>query len=128
MVSHTVNKSVIGTDPREFIDKKIFFKTSEVENVPVEDDEIYLWVTSAPDEVIPPNPKKYVRSDSLLGINRMGRRKDGKPGCYLHCIVQTDVKTPRWTHRLLAPIFPIQLTIWGSNFREFVNHKSMEQH
>ena len=55
MVSHTVNKSVIGTDPREFIDKKIFFKTSEVENVPVEDDEIYLWVTSAPDEVIPPN-------------------------------------------------------------------------
>ena len=44
-VQRLVNKSVIGLQPREFIDKKFFF-TDELGT-------IYIWVTSAPDSVYP---------------------------------------------------------------------------
>ena len=121
-VVRTVNKSVIGTAQREFIDKKIYFRASDAEEVDPMQDDIYLWVTSAPDELVPIT-SSYVRSDSLLGIQRMGRRKDGKPGCYLHCIVQTDVKTSAWTVKMLYPIAPTQLSQWGQTIRTYLNQK-----
>ena len=72
MVQRLVPKSVMGTSPREFIDKKIFFK---------EDGVIYMWVTSTPDDCYPVNPK-FTRATSLVGLNKIGKNKD-KPGCYL---------------------------------------------
>ena len=44
-VHRLVNKAVLGTQQREFIDKKFFFTA--------EDSSIYMWVTSAPDNVFP---------------------------------------------------------------------------
>ena len=127
VVNHVVNKSVIGTQQREFIDKKIYFRTSDVQpDVDPQDDEIYMWVTSAPNELHPVDPSKFTRADTLLGIQRMGRRKDGKPGCYLHAISQTDVKVGYWTLKILYPIFPKQMSEWGVNFRAFLNKKTKQ--
>ena len=104
MVCRIVNKSIANTSQREFIDKKIYFKSTD-------NDDIYLWITSCPDELHPIN--NYTRSDSLLGINRMGKRTDGKPGCYLHSIVQTDVKISPWFNNVLLPIVAKNMTEWG---------------
>lgn len=101
------NKPVIGTTPRQFIDKKIFFRTSDADSSVkgTDQDEFYIWVTSTPDDIVPIDSKKYVRAESILGIQRIGKRKDGE-GCYLHAIVQTDVKVSSWTNKLLYPIMP----------------------
>jgi len=82
-VFRTVNKSIANTAPREFIDKKIWFKSSDVPGVTVDEgyNDIYLWITSVPDSLFPKN-KKFCRADSLLGITRFGRNRDGKPGCF----------------------------------------------
>ena len=63
------NKSVIGTAPRQFIDKKVFFRTSDIDPSVKETDkdEIYIWVSSAPDNLYPCD-SKYVRATSILGI------------------------------------------------------------
>lgn len=59
-----------------------------------------MFVSSAPDELVP-NNNKFLRGDTLIGINRIGKRKDGKPGCYFHCISQTDVKISSWFNVVL---------------------------
>jgi len=94
---------VANTSQREFIYKKIFFSS--------DNGDIYLWITSCPDELHPIN--QYTRSDSLLGINIMGKRKNGEPGCYLHSISQTDVKISPWFNSVLLPIVAKNMTEWG---------------
>ena len=69
-----LNKSVINTAPREFIDKKIYFTKSQVRG-DSNDKDIYIWGTSAPDELYPID-KSLRRSDSLLGIFLIGKRMD----------------------------------------------------
>ena len=84
-VHRLVNKSVMGTSCREFIDKKLFFHTSEMSDVEEsQSDEIYMWVTSTPNEVYQLNPK-YTRADSLLGMYKIGHM-EGSPGCYVYNI------------------------------------------
>lgn len=78
-------KSVASTAQREFLDKKIWFRESDIDgNVEEDQNDIYLWITSAPDSFWPMN-KKYVRADALIGLSRIARRKDG-PGCYYETI------------------------------------------
>jgi len=55
-----------------------------------------------------------------MGLNRIGKMRNGKPGCYFHAIVQTDVKANAWLVRQLLPIIPSNLTEWGLKFRAFV--------
>ena len=72
-VQRLINKSVMGTSCREFIDKKLFFSTSDINPLKEnEQDDIYMWVTSTPNDVYPMNPK-YTRADSLIGMYRIGR-------------------------------------------------------
>ena len=116
------NKSVIGTTPRQFIDKKIFFRTSDVDPAVkgTDKDEIYIWVTSGPDELYPLD-SKFVRAHANLGIQKIGRNKNGKAGCFMHSIVQTDVKVSAWTTKILYPMVPKQVNEWAVNFRAFCN-------
>ena len=110
-VNRCINKSVLSMACREFIDKKIFFKISEVDPSVSDDDEvIYQYVTSVPDELFQID-KKYVRSYSLIGAHRIGKRKDG-PGCYVHGISQTEIKVNSWVCRRMAPLLAPALKKW----------------
>jgi len=74
-------KKVIGTSPREYLDKKFFFRTADaleqVEDTETEigdgdPSDIYMWTTSAPDE-LHPTSQNTVRADSILGIMKIGK-------------------------------------------------------
>ena len=109
----------------------------ELENFDAADgdlDDIFMWVTSAPDDLYPLSTK-YVRSDSIVGIIRIGRiatwpaamehlRKHevdlSQGGCYMHYINQTDIKIGGWTQKLLIPIIPKNLMTWGQSLREYL--------
>lgn len=100
-VRYIKNRAVAGVQQRDFVDKKLWFKTSQAEGTPPSvDDEVYVFVSSAPDELYPVD-SRYTRGDTLVGYNRIGKRKDGKPGCYLHCVSQTDVKISPWFNVVL---------------------------
>lgn len=124
IVHHCVNKGVLGTQGREFIDKKIYFRTSDIDPQlkGKDQDEIYLWVTSAQDDIVPNNPSKNTRAQSIIGMWRIGKRPNGC-GLYLHVICQTDLRLSTWTTNLLYPIAPQQLTDWGIKFRDHCNSK-----
>ena len=99
-VFRMLNKSVLNTAQREFIDKKIWFFESDtlVEGEKVkegEENDIYLWVTSTPDSFWPIE-KPIVRCDTLLGLTKICKRKDGLPGCTYLSMVQTDCKVNSW--------------------------------
>ena len=85
---------------REFIDKKIFFTSAENEN-----EDIYIWVTSVPNELYPAS-NEYVRSDTLQGIVKIGKRKFPERGCYMHVVLQSDVKVNSWMVKLALPLLP----------------------
>ena len=122
-----VNKSVIKTTPREFLDKKIWFRESDtlLEGEELENSEYndyYMWVSSAPDQFYPLN-NDYVRADALIGLTRFGKRRDGHPGCFYESIVQTDCKINSWSMSLIAPLMPRTLMDWGVTFRSFLKEK-----
>lgn len=51
-----LNKSIAGTHQREFIDKKIWFRENDTVDHPFtseDDNDIYMWVSSAPDHFYP---------------------------------------------------------------------------
>jgi len=73
----------------------------------VNEDDYYMWVTSSPDDLYPLSTK-YVRSDSLMGIFKVGKKCNFKhsqkqkmisgkypnedieiptTGCYLHILM-----------------------------------------
>jgi hypothetical protein len=118
-VHHLVNKGVVGTQSRDFVDKKVIFWTSDVDPS-TEDNEIYMWVTAAPDEILPVDKAQCTRAYSVLGVQRIGRRKNGLPGCYLHAIVQTDVQVSYWTQKLLYPIMPRGVHDWSNKIRSYL--------
>ena len=89
IVGRNINKSVLKTKKRDCIDKKLYFRKGDFLDLPEDDitrDDHYMWITSCPDEVFPPTDD-CTRSDSLMGLNRIGKMRNGKPGCYLHVIV-----------------------------------------
>lgn len=64
---------ILGLAQRELIDKRIFFKKSEVVDLKEgENDDIYMWTTCCPDSIYPRN-KQYVRAETLVGLARIGR-------------------------------------------------------
>ena len=67
MVYYFLNKVIAGVSKRDFVEKKIWFKT---------DDEIFLYISSVPDSFYA-TPKKVVRGETILGYNKISRRKDG---------------------------------------------------
>jgi len=111
------------------LDKKIWFRESDTvedpSTVKEEDNDYYMWISSAPDSFYASN-KKYVRGITIVGMCRFGRRKDGQPGCYCQTIVQTDCKINSWTQSLITPIIPGGLIDWGVKFRAFLNKKQAE--
>jgi hypothetical protein len=86
---------------REFIDKKIFFTSESNEN----EEEIYIWVTSVPNELYPES-NDYVRSDTLQGIVKIGKRKFPEKGCYMHVVLQSDIKVNSWMIKVALPLLP----------------------
>jgi len=90
-INRVLMKPVAKTSKREFLDKKIWFRESDTGDTFEEGyNDIYLWITSAPDSFWPIT-KDIVRADGLIGITRFGKRRDG-PGCYYQTISQTDCK------------------------------------
>ena len=84
-VRYIKNKTVANAQQRDFIDKKIWFTTSEAEGGPPHPhDDVYIYVSAAPDELHPIDDR-FCRGDTIFGYNKIGKRKDGKPGCYIHC-------------------------------------------
>ena len=108
----TVNKSIANTTQREFLEKKIWFRESDTIRTIEEEqyyksghNDIYVWISSVPDSFYPTN-KKYVRADSILGINRFGKRRDGGPGCIFESISQNDCKINSFTMNIVKPLLP----------------------
>ena len=64
--------------------------------VPEGQDDIYVWISAVADHFYPTN-KKFTRGTTLIGLNRFGRCKDGRPGCFYETITQTDCKLDSWT-------------------------------
>lgn len=89
-VHRLLGHSVMNLSQREFIDKKLVFTRREAAEAGRGEeeendsdhgadnqnhgamDDIYIWVTSVPNELYPME-SKFVRSDSLVGIIRIGR-------------------------------------------------------
>jgi len=67
--------------------------------------------------------KNYVRGHTLMGLNRFGKCKDGRPGCYFESIVQTDCKLNSWTMSLVGPLMPKGFLDWGNTVRSFLTKK-----
>lgn len=85
-VYRILNKAVLNTAQREFVEKKVWIKNSDLvkdgEEIPEEDQsDIYLLISSVPDELYPFD-SKYVRGKAIMSVTRFGKRKDGQPGCY----------------------------------------------
>ena len=96
-------KKVLGATQREFLDKRIFFYKSEVKELENgEDDDIFIWTSSAPNELCPEDKSRYVRAETLFGLMRIGKLQNG--GTYLHVVDQTDLKISAWTQKLLIPM------------------------
>ena len=47
-----------------------------------------------------------MRSDTLMGIVKIGKRKSPLQGCYMHSVIQTDLKINSWTIKLILPLIP----------------------
>ena len=93
--------SVMNMNQREFIDKKLVFSRIQAtgKNDKDNSDDIFLWVTSTPNDLYPMSTK-HVRSDSIIGIVRIGRiaawphafeylkskKVEEIRGCYFHYI------------------------------------------
>jgi len=95
------------------------------QKLPKGQDDIYVWITYVDDSFCNLN-KKYVRGYTLMGLNRFGKCKDGKPGCYYETIVQTDVKLNSWTSALVAPLMPKGFLEWGTTVRAYLSKKQAE--
>jgi len=74
LVHHHVNESIMNLPCREYIDKKVYFTNKEADSNDSkrQDDDIYLYITSTPDEIFSISTK-YQRADSIIGINIIGR-------------------------------------------------------
>ena len=86
---------------REFIDKKVHF-SSPVNDY---DEDIYIWVSSVPNELYSES-KEFVRSDTLLGIVKIGKRQAPEQGCYMHVVLQSDIKVNSWMIKIALPLLP----------------------
>ena len=79
---------------REYIDKKLYFTNKQTDSTDRkrQDDDIYLYITSTPDEIFAMS-QKYQRADSIIGINIIGRGSGIgdqsliKKGCFVHSVV-----------------------------------------
>lgn len=149
-VHRLLMNSVLNLSQREFIDKKIYFTRAEaiaqakergllelekeLDQIEDNSDDIFVWTTSAPNDLYPICPN-FTRSDSIVGIMRIGRIATWPPaqkhldrfnvdysngGCYSHYISQTDVKIGKWTQKMLLPIIPKQLQAWGEGLRKYL--------
>ena len=81
----TLKPPVPGVYAREWIDKRFFFKKSEVKELEEgEEDDIFIYSTSCPDEFFPYN-RDFVRAQTYIGLMRFGKMK----GVALLCIFMT---------------------------------------
>ena len=93
----------MGLTQREFIDKKIFFRKSDVTELEEgESDDIYIQSSHCPDSLYPMDQKKYVRCYSYYCMQRIGKMDCG--GSYLHVVDQSDLKINTWLMQRLLPL------------------------
>ena len=94
---------MVGVSQREFLDKRVFFHKSEVKELEEgENDDIFVWLSAAPNEIFPEEPSKYVRAETIFGFMRIGKMENG--GTFLHVVDQSDLKTSAWTQKMLIPL------------------------
>ena len=117
IVQQAKAKKVLGTTQREFLDKRIFFYKSEVKELEDgENDDIYVWTSSAPNELCPEDKAKFVRAETLFGLMRIGKSQNG--GTYLHVLDQTDLKISVWTQKMLIPLAVPGLTDYRNKLNQ----------
>ena len=83
-----------------------------------------MWISNPPDDFWPIK-KEYVRADTLIGITRIGKRRDG-PGCFFQAIGQTDNKLNKMAMKIVAPLMPKGMVDWGTTLRKFLTKKQTE--
>ena len=87
----TLKPPVPGVYAREWIDKRFFFKKSEVKELEEgEEDDIFVYSTSCPDEFFPYN-RDFVRAQTYIGVMRFGKMKGG--GTFMHIYDHSDLQT-----------------------------------
>lgn len=71
VVYRLLNKSIAGVTRREEIDKRFWFRLTDVVDDPSsikeEDNDYFMWISSPPDSYYPMD-NKYVRTCSLFGM------------------------------------------------------------
>lgn len=140
-VNCILQKPILGTSTREMLDKKIIFKCQEAldecddpeaELGDGQPDDIYVWATSAPNEMHEIKPGSC-RIDTFLGVMIIGRMnekhcptsKDGKPmltkGCYAQNICACDVKAGKWMNKILIPIAADSVESLNGDIRKYAD-------
>ena len=74
-------------------------------------DDVYAWISSAPNDIKPASEGgSVVRSERLYGFNLVGRcqnlpqsRRGNGKGCYFHDFFANDVKLGAWAMRMALP-------------------------
>ena len=110
---------------REFIEKRIKFTSDQFETVGT--DEIYLWVSSLPDELVGEPENGVIRCQKLLCFYKIGRRSDlpedrrgdGK-GIYMHGFTLIDGKMSNFLLRQLQFIVTKEIVSWGQKLRAHI--------
>lgn len=139
-----VLKPVLKSYSRELLEKRFFFQSQRAldmsENAQEElgtgfADDVYEYLTSMPDNVMEKN-KNYVRADTPLGMNRIGRMTNRPPktsnampenrGCYTCFVSQNDMKTGQAAFKLILPVIHIGIESWGKSFRNYLT-KNMDR-
>jgi hypothetical protein len=124
-VVRALNKKVAGTASREFIDKKIWFREEDTGDKYDENyNDIYFWIADPPDGFWPLK-KEYVRANTLIGITRIGKRRDG-PGCFYESIGQNDLHLNTMAMKVVGPLMPKGMVDWGTTLRKFLAKKQTE--
>lgn len=102
-------------------------------------DDLYMWVTDAPDSILPQNPN-HVRINTYFGINKIGSMSKRPPasgpndpenrGVFLHVLTQTDVKAGKWMNKVLTNVAASSAVDFGANLRKYAsaNMEKLKRH
>lgn len=108
-INYIINKGILNMNNRDFVDKQIKFS---------ENGKFYCYFSNVPndDEVIP-IPNKHDRAKTILGVQRMERREDGK--IVYHTFMQGDVKI-KVTPKLIAMFLPSGIQDWVKRLNKYL--------
>lgn len=92
-------------------------------------DDIYVWISAVPNDLVPTVTSGAVRSERMYGFDIIGRVADLPPerrgkdarGCYMHDLFATDAKVNSWAQSMALPFMTKALAAWHENYRDYLS-------